>query len=405
MLRSTSSTRVQACWHAGDVSDDNTFVRHAEWLWSARHVDDPEVFRKLVHLVSSRVEEVDGRAVRVTPFARADALADAIGFAGDLWVKDETVNVAGSHKARHLIGLALHLLARDPGDTRPLAISSCGNAALAAAVVAKAIKRDLRVFIPPDANPVVVGRLHEMGAQITVCARRLGEQGDPCFLRFEELLRTSEAVAFCCQGTISPETFDGGRTIAWEILEQFVAATGAEPAVIDRVFVQVGGGALATSVHLGMATMAEQGMLALPPALYAVQSAGAAPLARAYEHVRALATERGIDAALRDASAHPDQFMWPWESEPRSIATGILDDFTYDWFPIVAAMFRNGGEPVVVDEATLIEANKLAREHTGINVDHTGTAGLAGLMQTLRANRGSWQGENIVVLFTGEYRG
>ena len=387
------------------MSGDNTFVRHAEWLWSARHVDDPEVLRKLVRLVSSRVEEVDGRAVRVTPFVRVDALADAIGFDGTLWVKDETVNVAGSHKARHLIGLALHLLARDPGDTRPLAISSCGNAALAAAVVAKAVKRELCVFIPPDANPLVVKRLYELGAQTTVCARQPGEQGDPCFLRFEELVNAGEAVAFCCQGIIAPETFDGGRTIAWEIVEQFVGATGTEPAVIDRVFVQVGGGALATSVHLGMATMAEQGTLALPPALYAVQSAGAAPLARAYEHVRALAAEHGIDAALRDASAHPEQFMWPWESEPRSIATGILDDITYDWFPIVAAMFRNGGEPVVVDEATLIDANRLARGHTGIKVDHTGTAGFAGLLQTLRLNPGSWQGENIVVLFTGEDRG
>ena len=41
----------------------------------------------------------------------------------------------------------------------PLAIASCGNAALAAAVVARAADRRLRVFIPPDADPAVVARL------------------------------------------------------------------------------------------------------------------------------------------------------------------------------------------------------------------------------------------------------
>jgi len=60
-----------------------------------------------------------------------------------IWVKDETDNVAGSHKARHMFGLLVHLeVVRRLGMTErplpPLAIASCGNAALAAAVVAAA---------------------------------------------------------------------------------------------------------------------------------------------------------------------------------------------------------------------------------------------------------------------------
>ena len=61
-----------------------------------------------------------------------------------MWVKDETGNVSGSHKGRHLMGVLIQLavierlgLAR-PGRRRDLAIASCGNAALAAAVVAGA---------------------------------------------------------------------------------------------------------------------------------------------------------------------------------------------------------------------------------------------------------------------------
>ena len=39
---------------------------------------------------------------RWTPFARSDGLSDALGFSdrGGVWVKDDTGNVAGSHKAR-----------------------------------------------------------------------------------------------------------------------------------------------------------------------------------------------------------------------------------------------------------------------------------------------------------------
>ena len=211
-------------------------------------------------------------------------------------------------------------------------------------------------------------------------------------------------VAFCCQGSVAPDTFDGGRTIAWEIVDQLVATTGGAPVSIDRVFVQVGGGALATSVHLGMATMVQHGLLVATPTLHAVQSAGAAPLERAYRLVRAHADIVGVAAALRHAAGHPAHFMWPWEQEPRSVATGILDDVTHDWLPIVDAMLHEGGWPIVVDEATLVEANELGRGHTEIRVDHTGTAGLAGLLAARRASPGAFRGERIVVLFTGEDR-
>ena len=43
-----------------------------------------------------------------TPFARSPTSVATRSML-DLWVKDETGNVAGSHKARHLIGIMLHL--------------------------------------------------------------------------------------------------------------------------------------------------------------------------------------------------------------------------------------------------------------------------------------------------------
>jgi threonine synthase len=58
---------------------------------------------------------------------------------------------------------------------------------------------------------------------------------------------------------------------------------------------------------------------------------------------------------------------------------------------------------VVVSEETLRRAHDLARSATGIHVDHTGSAGLAGLLQLL--DEGSVDsGERVAVLFTGVER-
>jgi threonine synthase len=58
---------------------------------------------------------------------------------------------------------------------------------------------------------------------------------------------------------------------------------------------------------------------------------------------------------------------------------------------------------VVVDEATLLEANELGRAATGIDCDPTGTAGLAGLLE-LRRHGVVGSGETVAVLFTGVRR-
>jgi threonine synthase len=95
--------------------------------------------------------------------------------------------------------------------------------------------------------------------------------------------------------------------------------------------------------------------------------------------------------------------MWPWEHQPKSIAHGILDDETYDWLAVVKGMLETGGSPITVGEETLLEANDLGRSATGIDVDHTGSAGLAGLMQLGRSGSVGAQ-ERIAVLFTGVRR-
>jgi threonine synthase len=112
-----------------------------------------------------------------------------------------------------------------------------------------------------------------------------------------------------------------------------------------------------------------------------------------------------IDEWIAHATAEPDRYMWAWEDEPRSVATGILDDVTYDWVGVVEPMIRTGGWPIIVDDELLLRANELARKATGVDVDPTGSAGLAGMMESSQRAGVPSYGERVAVLFTGVRRG
>jgi len=388
------------------VTDDpNPFVAYRRLFhaWHAARAAgwSDDTYVAMVERFDDAVAAVDGHGFRVTPFARNAALSAALGLsaAGGAWVKDETGNVSGSHKARHLFGTLLELEAGGIATPEvPLAIASCGNAALAAAVVARAANRRLLVFIPTDADPAVVARLRSLGAELTVCEREPGVAGDPTYLRLLEAIAEG-ALPFTCQGNLNAFAVEGGETLGLEM----AAAVGQPggPPRIDRVVIQVGGGALASSVIAGFANAGEAAITLDQPRFDTVQTRGAFPLARAHERVAArVASGETIEAALAFAANHRPEFMWPWEETPHSVAHGILDDETYDWQAVVAGMLHSGGAPVVVDEATLRAANDLARSSTGIDVDHTGSAGLAGLLHLARSGA-LHPDENVVVCFSG----
>ena len=142
---------ARAHWPHG--GEQNPFIRYRalfHWYNVARACGrSDEMIVADVARLDEAVERVDGRGFRATPFVYSHEL--------DTWVKDETDNVSGSHKARHLFGtlLALHFMGIDDPDA-PLAIASCGNAARAAAVIARAAGRELRVFVPEEAERSVI---------------------------------------------------------------------------------------------------------------------------------------------------------------------------------------------------------------------------------------------------------
>ena len=374
------------------VEHRNPYLRHdGDLAWAAyAHANgmDLEARRRLVLELDDAVSAVAGVGFVPTPFGRSAVLSDALGFAdgGGVWVKDETGGVAGSQKARHLFTILLHLRAAEAighlAERPPLAIASCGNAALAAATLARASGWPIDVFVPTWMSDGFGDELDRLGARVHRCERRAGDPaGDPAMFRFREAV-ASGAIPFTVQGPENALALDGGRTLGWEIGEQSAEQRVGE---LDRIFVQVGGGAFATCVG------------ATHPArrFHAVQSEGCAPLARAWHRAFGDADDPRTGAI---AGRWAD-LMTPWD-DPHSLADGILDDETYDWIGVFEAIGEHGDAPIVAAEADIVAAHALAQS-AGFDVSPTGSAGLAGLLAIGDAVRAT---ERVAVVMSGVAR-
>jgi threonine synthase len=381
-----------ATWPSAETANENPFLQFRSLLWSYTKALDAgwsdQKFVATIQRLDQAVADIDGAGFRHTPLGLAPQLNESLGRTGSLWVKDETNNVSGSHKARHLFGLALHLAVDEVPLSTPLAIASCGNAALAAAVIARATGRPLAVHVPTWADPNVLDHLDDLGAQVRICERQPHEDGDPCVLRSREVV-SQGAIAFGCQGTDNIFTLDGGRTLGFELAASWVE----QQSVPDHLFIQVGGGALASSTVQALVDAKYFGALSTLPHLRAVQAAGCAPLNQAFQKVAASTVAEPLEAP---------QIMEPWPN-PASAASGILDDVTYDWKPLVWALQQQNNQPVVAAEADIVEAHRLTHAHTAIDADPTGTAGLAGLL-TAHADGTLDPSASAVVLFSGVTR-
>ena len=91
--------------------------------------------------------------------------------------------------------------------------------------------------------------LDALGAAVTTCPRRETDPpGDPAVLRFREAVAPGRHPVQRA-GAENALCLDGGRTIGWELA---AAAAGRRARSLDRVVVQVGGGALAACTGWGL---------------------------------------------------------------------------------------------------------------------------------------------------------
>ncbi|MCA9664302.1 MAG: pyridoxal-phosphate dependent enzyme [Myxococcales bacterium] len=406
-------------------TDENPFVRWRHFLHGYQAMRARGAVDSAWHAAVSRLDDaiaaLDGHGFVATPLARQAELASALGVAS-VHVKDETRNVAGSHKSRHMMGIALALETYDVPRERPLAVASCGNAALAAAVIARAAGRPLTVYVPPDADAVVVDKLRAAEAIVAPCPREAGRRGDPCYLAFQRAL-IEGALPLSVQGADNGLAVEGALPLGYEHIVE-LASAGEQ---VDAVMLQVGGGALASAVIAAWRDAYALGFVERLPRFFAVQTQGARPLARAFtrltkDALRMLDVDRPQDlpvaerarqlllptaaavraATMARAARTRSRYMWPWELEPHSIAHGILDDETYDWHAICAGLLDTGGWVVTASEDDLARANELGRA-AGYPVCHTGSSGLAGAIALARDGHLDADAR-VLVIFSGNHR-
>ncbi len=385
-------------------SSENPFLKYRSLLYTYRYAlssglsDDD--YTALVTDLDDRIREISGTGFTTTPLLYDEDL--------NVFIKDESNNVAQSHKARHLFNVMVYLqtTARlDPSvRDRRLAVASCGNAGLAAATIAAAADWDIDVCIPTDADDDIVNKLTALGPKVTIlrCPRGdetvehpslgqipLKDEADPTLSAFMALTSTHNSIPFSVQGPSCGLAVEGSQTLAFELLSQ-TADHPSNTGEFDSLYVQVGGGALGSGMIQGFerSTLGHH-PVKLPnvPKFMPVQASGNAPLSRAYDSI----TAAGLTAV--EAAAEKSKHMYPW-SNPSSVAHGILDDETYDWVQLLRGVQQSGGSPIVVEDDEIRAANKIAKTKYKVKSCYTGSVGLAGMMR----NRSTSRHPSIVVL-------
>jgi threonine synthase len=447
------ATRLQNRWQQEGLGPFTIFRE----LLGSHALAREELFLTTLTRLEQELTCFEKKPFQVTPLLQAQELSRALGMEGNLFIKNETINITGSHKGRHLMGTLLYLealraLSGNPKKT--LAVYSCGNAALAAAAVARAGGYSLRAFVPEDIDPVVEAMLREREAVVEK-ASRTGDAsrgtpentpGDPTYLAFRHALDQG-CLPFSCSGNDNWSNIEGGQTLGWEMCMQLRDLEDAENA-LDHVVLQIGGGALARALVQSCREFHALGLLPRLPRFHACQPVGGFPFVRSWYLVLAdIAEQAGllfgpsyvrsgnpleelnririylgaqseqvqavVEFACSEFSSEPvqgvlrrcllerDRYMWAWDGlPPHSAAHGILDDETYDWFYLLEGLLETGGHAVVMEEEEIERAYQLARQHTPVRASHTGTAGLAGLMR-LNQTGIVKKKDSVGLLFTG----
>ncbi len=197
-----------------------------------------------------------------------------------LYIKEEGANPTGTFKARGL-GLAV-TMAKHYG-LQHLAVPSAGNAAGALAAYSAAAGIAAHIFMPQDVPLANYLEGIVYGADVTMvdglisdCARMVGEN-----IKTQKAANTPVSqVWFDISSLKEPFRVEGKKTMGYELVEQL----GWE--YPDAVFYPTGGGVGLIGMWKAFEEMEQLGWVSgKRPKMYALQSTGCAPIAKAYaEH-------------------------------------------------------------------------------------------------------------------------
>lgn len=286
------------------------------------------------------------RVLTNSPCYHSDTLSDSLGMQVSL--KIETVNPVRSFKGR---GASFYVQELADARTR-LVCASAGNFGQGMALATTQRGMQLDVFASHHANPLKIQRMAALGARI----HRAGEDFDAA--KAAGRAYAEEIGGFFVEDGRQPEISEGAGTIGLEILRD---SDG-----LDAVVVPVGNGALICGIAAWIKAHEPQ----IQIIGVCASNAPAMEISWRAKHV--------IETPTADTIADGIAVRVPI---PESIVDlqGIVDDI------------------VLIDEAEIVHAMRLALGATGILLEPAGAVGVAALAQ----HRERFKGQRVATVLTG----
>src|SRR5215467_8903295 len=277
---------------------------------------------------------------------------------GNVVVKEEGANPTGSFKAR---GLALAVTMAKHYGLQRLAVPSAGNAAGALAAYAAAAGLEANIFMPKDvpfANYVEAkmygANVNLVDGLISDCGRMVAE-------------RKEKEGWFDISTLKEPFRIEGKKTMGYELVEQL----GWE--YPEAVFYPTGGGVGLIGMWKAFAELEELGWVrpGKRPRMIAVQSAGCAPMVKAFEE---------------HASASK---MW---ENAATFAAGLRVPKPYGDYIMLEILQESGGVALAFSDEVILASLQDCAKNEGIFLSPDGAAATAAydhLLKTILAAAGS----------------
>ena len=299
-----------------------------------------------------------------TPLLDVPRSARELGL-GQVWLKDESLNPTGSFKAR---GLAMAVTRAVAAGAERFVIPTAGNAGVALAAYAARAGRQATVFAPSSTPRTILSQIEVFGGDLRLIEGHIGD----CGRAAREL--SAQTGAFDVSTLREPYRIEGKKTLGLEIAEQLGWT------MPDAIVYPAGGGTGLIGMWLAFQQLLAAGWVTgKPPRLFAVQSAGCAPVVRAVE----AAAER----------------CEPW-TDPWTIASGLRVPNPLGGPLMLRAIRETGGGAVAVRDEELAEQARIGSRREGVDLSPEGGATLAGAAR-LRARGSLGPNDRVVLLNTG----
>ena len=278
------------------------------------------------------------------------------------YIKDEGLNPTGSFKAR---GLSAAVTMAKSYGIKKVAIPSAGNAASALAAYAARAGIEAHIFMPRDVPQANLVECESYGAHVTLVNGLIGD----CAKLIAE--RKAAEGWFDISTLKEPYRVEGKKTMGHEIAEQL----GWK--LPDAIIYPTGGGVGLIGMWKAFDEMETLGWIGKErPRMVAVQSAGCAPIPKAFNE--------GTDTAA------------PW-SAAATIAAGLRVPKAYGDYLILEILRASHGTAVAVSDDDILDCVFDWARDEGVFAAPEGAASLAAY-RNLRAS-GFFSDKDTVVLF------